>query len=341
MLRRGFTLIELLVVIAIISVLVGLLLPAVQKVRATADRMRCQNNIRQLAIAVHHYEADHKSLPPSMLAPIGGVFGTNNGSWSVHGRILSYLEQDNAQLRINLEQPWDHQLASGVPQSRIPVFVCPAEANNFVRRRNGQPYVYGTNYGFNCGTWHVWDPTTGQGGDGAFFPNARVSLTQIYDGTSTTLMVAEVRMFTPYARNLPTAAPVTPPSTASEVAALILAAPDKRMSPDVNGNTGHTEWPDGRVHHTGFTTTLPPMTNVVVEYNGVQYQHCDFNARQEGSSATLPTRAAITARSYHPNGLVNVGMLDGSVRSVSPQISLTTWRALGTRHGGDLPLDDF
>lgn len=338
--RCGFTLIELLVVIAIVSILMALLLPAVQKVRAAADRMRCQNNMRQLAIAVHNYEQDYRALPPSMLAPIGGTFTTNNGSWSIHGRILHYIEQGNAGVRVDLERPWDQQLDTGVPQTRIPVFTCPAEANNRVRTRNGLPYVYGHNYGFNFGTWHVWDPTTGAGGDGCFFPNAKVSLVQIYDGTSNTLMIAEVKMFTPYARNMTTSLSIDPPSTAAEVAALVLAAPDKKMGPDTNDNTGHTEWPDGRVHHSGFTTTLPPNTKVVVTYNGVVFQECDFNSRQEGSSATIPTRAAITARSWHPNGIVNVAMMDGSVRSVTSQIDLGTWRALGTRRGAE-PVTDF
>jgi len=340
--RTGFTLIELLVVIAIIAILMALLLPAVQKVRAAADRMRCQNNMRQLVIAVHNYEGDHKRLPPSMLAPVGATFTSNNGSWSIHGRILSYIEQDNAGIKVNLEVAWDQQLATGVPQTRIPVFICPSEAENYVRRRpTGEAFVYGHNYGFNMGTWQIWDPVTGAGGDGVFFPNARLTLGQIYDGTSNTLMVSEHKMFTPYARNMTTAAPVDPPSTAEEVAALTSAAPDKKMGPTTNDCTGHTEWPDGRVHHSGFTTTLTPNSKVIVVHSGVTHQECDFNSRQEGSSATLPTRAAITARSYHSGRIVNVGFCDGSVRQIGPNISLGVWRAMGTRRGGEVVVEDF
>jgi prepilin-type N-terminal cleavage/methylation domain-containing protein len=332
--RRGFTLIELLVVIAIIAVLLGLLLPAVQKVREAAARLRCQNNIKQLALAVHNYESTRGVLPPSMLAPIGATFGTNNGSWSIHGRILAYIEQGNAGALVDLESAWDSpsNRASGVPTMRIPVFICPSEINDTVRTRSGAPYVYPVNYGFNFGTWHVWDPVTGRGGDGCFFPNARLKATHIYDGLSNTLMIAEVKAFTPYSRNM--AAPVqeTPPSSEAEVAALVLAAPDKKMGPDVNDCTGHTEWPDGRVHHSGFTTTLPPNAKVLVSVAGVEHD-ADFNSRQEGSSAAIPTRAAITARSYHASGIVNVALMDGSVRSVSPTVTLSVWRALGTRAG--------
>ncbi len=332
--RIGFTLIELLVVIAIIAVLIGLLLPAVQKVREAAARVKCQNNIKQLALAVHNYEATNGVFPPSMLAPVGATFGTNNGSWSVHGRILAYIEQGNAGVLVDLESGWDspRNRASGVPTMRIPVFICPSEVNDMVRTRSGAPYVYPVNYGFNFGTWHIWDPTTGRGGDGTFYPNARLKATTIYDGMSNTLMIAEVKAFTPYSRNLTTPAPDIPPSTEGDVAALVMAAPDKKMGPDVNDNTGHTEWPDGRVHHSGFTTTLLPNAKVLVNIGGTEYD-ADFNSRQEGSSATLPTKAAITARSYHAGGIVNVALMDGSVRSIHQGVSLAIWRALGTRAG--------
>jgi len=338
--HNAFTLIELLVVIAIIAILIGLLLPAVQKVREAAARTKCQNNIKQLALAVHNYESARGVFPPTMQAPVGTTFTTNNGSWGVHGRILAEIEQANALVQINLESAWDQppNSTSGVPITRIPTFICPSETHDRVRTKSGVPFVYPHNYGFNAGSWFVWNPSNNQAGDGVFFPNAKLSPPGITDGLSQTLMIAEVKAFTPYSRNLTTAPPLTAPSDApgalAFVQAQVTAAPDRKMGPTTNDNTGHTEWPDGRVHHTGFTTTLTPNTQVIVTLNGITYD-ADVNTRQEGSSATIPTCAAITSRSHH-SGIVNVALMDGSVRAVANTISLPTWRAMGSRMGGEV-----
>ncbi len=336
-LRRAFTLIELLVVIAIIATLIGLLVPAVQKVREEAQRTKCQNNLKQIGLAVHNFESTLGVYPPSMIAPIGGTFASNNGSWSVQGRILPSIEQVAAFLKVNLEQAWDAQGNTGVPTTRIPVYVCPSETNDVVRvDASGLPYVYPVNYGFNFGTWLVYDPATGKGGDGVFFPNAKLRQADIKDGMTNTLCASEVKAFTSYMRN--TADPsATPPATPAAVAALA-AGGQKKLGPNRNDNTGHTEWPDGRVHHSGITTVFTPNTVVPFTDAGINYD-IDFNSRQEGSSATAKTYAAITARSYHTGGVVNALMMDGSIRPVATSIGLPTWRALGTRHGGEVAAD--
>jgi len=163
-----------------------------------------------------------------------------------------------------------------------------------------------------------------------FFPNAGLAATSIPDGLSNTLMAAEVKAFTPYMRNTANPGP-TPPANPAALA-VMAAGGQAKLGPLTNDNTGHTEWPDGRVHHSGFTTTFTPNTKVPFTFKGATYD-IDYNARQEGNSATQPTYAAITARSNHTAGVVNVALMDGSVRSVTPNIDLAVWRALGTRGG--------
>ena len=101
--HTGFTLVELLVVIAIIGILIGMLLPAVQQVREAARRTSCLNNVRQLVIATHTYQTAHRHFPPSFEIEPGTQLTGNNGSWSIHGRLLPFLEQADLSREMGLE----------------------------------------------------------------------------------------------------------------------------------------------------------------------------------------------------------------------------------------------
>ncbi len=332
--NRGFTLVELLVVIAIIGILVAMLLPAVQAAREAARRMQCSNNLKQIGLAVHNYFSVLNALPPS--ATINQGAASNNGSWSVHGRILPYLEQGNVYDKVDLSIAWDRQMV--IDRLRISVYGCPSDVNTHRLRDTGagKADLYPTTYGFNFGTWFVFDLRSGAVGDGVFHPNSHMRFSSILDGTTNTLMLAEVKAFTPYFRNTPVTS-VTPPLT---VAALIaMASPgQKKFSPsDSNKNTGHTEWADGRVHHSGMTTVFTPNTPVRYTEGGVVFD-VDYNSWQEGKlsgGSVPPTYAAVTSRSYHPGG-VNVALMDGSSRFIAETIELAVWRALGTRAGGEV-----
>jgi prepilin-type N-terminal cleavage/methylation domain-containing protein len=335
--RFGFTLVEVLVVIAIIGTLVALLLPAVQSAREAARRAQCLNNLKQIGLAIHNYATVHSTFPPSFCLRPGSTLGTNNGSWSVHGRILPYLEQGNAYNQVRLDVPWNAQVATGVPTMRTSTYICPSEINDRVRvDASGNALTYPQNYGFNFGTWLVYDPATGQGGDGVFFPNSRVTTAFISDGTSNTLAAAEVKAFTSYFRNTNDPGPSVPTSPAT--LAPFAAGADFKLGPNTNQNTGHTEWADGRVHHSGITTVFGPNTVVSYVHTDGRTYDIDYNSQQEGRSPTRRTYAAVTPRSYHP-GTVNSLLMDGSTRPVSNTIDLGVWRALGTRAGGEVNTD--
>ncbi|MGL4553071.1 MAG: H-X9-DG-CTERM domain-containing protein, partial [Gemmataceae bacterium] len=99
-------------------------------------------------------------------------------------------------------------------------------------------------------------------------------------------------------------------------------------------DSGHNEWVDANVHHSGFTATFPPNTRVPSAVGGRSYD-VDFTSVREGESATLPTYAAVTSRSHHPGG-VNAVLMDGSVRFVRDAVGPSVWRALATRAGGEV-----
>jgi prepilin-type N-terminal cleavage/methylation domain-containing protein len=324
--RRAFTLIELLVVIAIIAVLIGLLLPAVQKVREAAARAKCQNNLKQIGLAMHSYMDSNQSLPPNGIYQAGGLRNT----WSAMARLLPYIEQQNLYQAIDFNQ--SYSLQPNVASTRIAVFVCPSEINDRGRfNGNGVLVHWIINYTVNQGRWLVLDPVNFQGGDGAFSVNVGYTATDFTDGMSNTVGIAEVKAYTPALRGGGNPNVANAPMPASPAAVVALGGAFK-------ADSNHAEWVDGKIHETGFTTLFPPNTKVSYNSGGADYD-VDFISDSEGNAGNRWTYAAVTARSYHSAGIVNVMLMDGSVRSVSNKISINAWRALGTRNGGEVSVD--
>jgi len=183
---RGFTLVELLVVIAILGVLAGLLLPAVQKVRESARRVHCQNNLRQIGQAVHSCHTVYNKLPPGLgYFPIAST-GPAYGMVSFH--LLPFLEQKplyDRSLRNGYYMAENH----GVYAMPIGVYVCPSEptnANGLVKDSTGRVWGAGT-YGGNAQVFCRVDDATGRLVD----PQGTLSLLGITDGTSYTILFAE------------------------------------------------------------------------------------------------------------------------------------------------------
>jgi prepilin-type N-terminal cleavage/methylation domain-containing protein len=305
--RRGFTLIELLIVLAIIAVLIGLLLPAVQKVREAANRIKCANNLKQLGLAAHQHHDQQGRLPPGMgFTPL-----ETSGVWGPHFfHLLPYLELGNL-----------HERARGsvaLPTGPVTIY-CPINNNVYsqpVRMllcpsdpsvdSGGVVPVHGISWGASCyaANSQVFAPVRGS-------PQGKARIAEITDGTSNTILYAEKYArctstsmgldggtFWAYcaSRNLDLPPPMEPPFKPYHASFAII------------GYFGNPQGPGSK-----FQVLPSPFLG-----------NCD------------PTRTATA----HAGGML-VCLADGSVRTLAPGLSGTTWWTAVTARGGEVLGSDW
>ncbi len=329
--RRGFTLIELLVVIAIIAILIGLLLPAVQKVREAAARMKCTNNLKQIALACHNYEGTYQSLPPGIVNTTSTAYnpdlteyGTQTGTtWSYANHsfqsvMLPYIEQANVLATAggyNYKLNWDNAANQPATSVRIPTYECPSvPSEHFVNpipsgwtkapatgdywpisRANNNAAVW-TGLGFTFpGTDAV---------NGVLTANARTKFAAITDGLSNTLMLGESG-----ARNEG------------------WSAGKKYADATTSGWGTRGAWGQG-TNNIVCAGTQGPITAGAAP------------AGKVSTAAHLPTAVAINGwnqgelYAFH-SGVCNVAVGDGSVRSLKASVSMSVLQRLAARSDGN------
>ena len=304
--RKGFTLIELLVVIAIIAILIGLLLPAVQKVREAAARMKCQNNLKQIGLALHNYHVSYQAFPPAQ----------NVTGFSLNTQLLPYIEQDNLHRSIRLDLPPTDPLNAAARSTVVTMFLCPSDSSASLPV--GTP---GINYRWNSGVSIVNTYPTAVNAampppDGGFWSTTPFSTADFTDGLSNTAAYSEhVKGDFSSAissKEGDTYQPGTYPATPDQALADCNAIDPNDLTKQGNSGAGDF-WMSTSHTSTRYYHAFPPGN-----------RSCMFP----------PQRISTTANSRHTN-VVNLLLFDGSVRTVSYSINLATWRALGTRNGGE------
>lgn len=317
--RKGFTLIELLVVIAIIAVLIGLLVPAVQKVREAANRMTCSNNLKQMGLAFMNYESTNGMLPPAQGVKNSGPpnypvwTGKNILNWAY--AILPYLEQDNLAKSFtfsdNVVTPpiaaYGDQ-TSFVAQSP-PVFRCASDsfaAKGPIGLSSQPQYLFGLgSYGVSSGTDSAW--VTGvlpEKNDGAIHFNSRNKITDILDGSSNTILGGERSFDDP------------------GLAAINISQ-------------------DTLVYHAAIWRNgyLPSLSFLRVPLDQINFR-IPAGTPTSGAARSLAFNKRLLGYSSNHSGGANLVYGDGSVRFTKDSLPLITLQALVTRAGNEVVSPD-
>jgi prepilin-type N-terminal cleavage/methylation domain-containing protein/prepilin-type processing-associated H-X9-DG protein len=331
--RRAFTLIELLVVIAIIGVLIALLLPAVQKVREAANRAKCANNLKQIALAMHHYESARGYFPPAFRGEGNPAYFD---SWSPLAEVNPYLEETAIYNQMDLTlQTYESNIPFDITapnqfavQQTVKLFLCPSDKMEPVAGpAYGVPVLGPTNYAFCNGTGtnggSPWDA------DGTFIVQRGMRLADIADGASNTAMLSE-SILGEGAESATGPPPAPLPTVYAYLGGQVLSE-----SACANATLWNVEqrrgflWASGEIRCASYNHYFPP--------NAVQTDCITYDVRPGPQRYTaLGWR---TARSRHSGG-VNLALCDGSVRFVVDSIHLDVWRGLATRAGGET-VEDF
>jgi prepilin-type N-terminal cleavage/methylation domain-containing protein/prepilin-type processing-associated H-X9-DG protein len=293
--RHAFTLIELLVVIAIIAVLVGLLLPAVQKVREAASRIKCKNNLKQIGLALHNYHGRMGYFPAGYQTQVAADNSELGPGWGWAAFLLDDLEQGNVSKSIRLDLQISDPPNAAVRTLVLPIFVCPSEIKKgtfTVIDADGKPIVdvargsYVAMNGVLGVTDDAWD------NNGAFIRNRRLRSADISDGLSNTLFVSE------------------------------------RAT-----NMSSTTWTGAMTHGVVPAQRYPDPADQLTNAEGAPALVLAHGSRDHLPNNPLVFDADATS-SYHIAG-VNFLFGDGSVHPISNTINGTIFEALLTRAGGE------